>query len=185
MQHNLAIPKDLRLLNLAIGYRSRHIIAITKSGTITAYAMVPIAGDEVSEAIAQSYLVDFETAEKIKTTLSGEEKDIVFTDILDNEVTAKADEIIRVTNPVVENLAKTIAERILELNGGKAPNAVFLVGGGSQSSGLCEAISDSIGLPRERVAIRNRSIAKNIDTDVSCLTGLIQLRLWVYWLQLL
>ncbi|HHU90374.1 MAG TPA: cell division protein FtsA [Clostridiaceae bacterium] len=170
---NLAIPKDLRLLNLAlvdIGAGTSDI-AITKSGTITAYAMVPIAGDEVSEAIAQSYLVDFETAEKIKTTLSGEEKDIVFTDILDNEVTAKADEIIRVTNPVVENLAKTIAERILELNGGKAPNAVFLVGGGSQSSGLCEAISDSIGLPRERVAIRNRSIAKNIDTDVSMLDG--------------
>ena len=170
---NLAIPKDLRLLNLAlvdVGAGTSDI-AITKSGTIIAYAMVPIAGDEVTEAIAQNYLVDFETAEKIKMSLSGKEEDIVFTDILDNEVRTKADEIIGVTSSVIENLARTIAEKILDLNGGKAPNAVFLVGGGSQSSGLCEAISTAIGLPKDRVAIRNRSIAKNVDTDESILDG--------------
>ncbi|NLE25972.1 MAG: cell division protein FtsA [Clostridiaceae bacterium] len=170
---NLAIPKDLRLLNLAlvdVGAGTSDI-AITKSGTIIAYAMVPIAGDEVTEAIAQNYLVDFETAEKIKMSLSGKEEDIVFTDILDNEVRTKADEIIGVTSSVIENLARTIAEKILDLNGGKAPNAVFLVGGGSQSSGLCEAISIAIGLPKDRVAIRNRSIAKNVDTDESILDG--------------
>ena len=170
---NLAIPKDLRLLNLAlvdIGAGTSDI-AITKSGTIIAYAMVPIAGDEVTETIAQNYLVDFETAEKIKVSLAGKEKDIVFTDILDNKVSTKADEIINVINPIVDNLAITITEKILELNGGKTPNAVFLVGGGSQSSGLCEAISNAIGLPKDRVAIRNRSIAKNIDTDDSILDG--------------
>lgn len=170
---NLAIPKDLRLLNLAlvdIGAGTSDI-AITKSGTIIAYAMVPIAGDEVTETIAQNYLVDFETAEKIKVSLTGKEKDIFFTDILDNEVSTKADDIIGVTNPVIDNLARTIAEKILELNGGKTPNAVFLVGGGSQSSGLCEAISIAIGLPKDRVAIRNRSIAKNIDTDESIIDG--------------
>lgn len=168
---NLAVPKDLRLLNLAlvdIGAGTSDI-AITKSGTITAYAMVPIAGDEVTEAIAQNYLVDFETAEKIKIDLSCKKEDIVFTDILDNEVIVKADEVIGVINPVIDNLARTIADRILELNGGKVPNAVFLVGGGSQSKGLCEAISDAIGLPRERVAVRKRSIAKNIDIDESIL----------------
>jgi len=168
---NLAVPKDLRLLNLAlvdVGAGTSDI-AITKSGTITAYAMVPIAGDEVTEAIAQNYLVDFETAEKIKIALSGKEEDIVFTDILDNEVRVKADEVIGVINPVVDNLAKTIAERILELNGGKAPNAVFLVGGGSQSKGLCEALADAVGLPGDRVAVRKRSIAKNIDIDESVL----------------
>ncbi|MGI6122692.1 MAG: cell division FtsA domain-containing protein [Acetivibrionales bacterium] len=170
---NLAIPKDLRLLNLAlvdIGAGTSDI-AITKSGTITAYAMVPIAGDEVTEAIAQNYLVDFETAEKIKISLSSDEKDIVFTDILDNQINTKAGEVIDVTYPVIDNLARTIAEKILDLNGGKAPNAVFLVGGGSQSSGLCEAVSTAIGLPKDRVAVRNRSIAKNIDTDEPILDG--------------
>jgi len=166
---NLAVPKDLRLLNLAlvdVGAGTSDI-AITKSGTITAYAMVPIAGDEVTEVIAQNYLVDFETAEKIKIALSGNEEDIVFTDILDNEVKVKADEVTGVIKPVIENLAETIAERILELNGGKAPNAVFLVGGGSQSKGLCEAIANVIGLPGDRVAARKRNIAKNIDIDES------------------
>jgi cell division protein FtsA len=172
---NLAIPKDLRLLNLAlvdVGAGTSDI-AITKSGTIIAYAMVPIAGDEVTESIAQNYLVDFETAEKIKISLSAKEKDdeIAFTDILDNEIRVKAEEIINVTRQVIDNLARTIAEKILELNGGKAPNAVFLVGGGSQSSGLCEAISNTLGLPKDRVAVRNRKIAKNIDTDESMLDG--------------
>jgi len=168
---NLAVPKDLRLLNLAlvdIGAGTSDI-AITKSGTITAYAMVPIAGDEVTEAIAQNYLVDFETAEKIKIALSGKEEEIVFTDILDNEVKVKADEVTGVIRPVIDNLANTIAERILELNGGKTPNAVFLVGGGSQSKGLCEAIANAIGLPGDRVAVRKRNIAKNIDIDESVL----------------
>ncbi len=170
---NLAIPKDLRLLNLAlvdVGAGTSDI-AITKSGTIIAYAMVPIAGDEVTESIAQNYLVDFETAEEIKVSLSGKEEEIVFTDILDNEIRVKADEIFNVTRQVIDNLARTIAEKILELNGGKAPNAVFLVGGGSQSSGLCEAISNALGLPKDRVAVRNRKIAKNIDTDESILNG--------------
>lgn len=170
---NLAIPRDLRLLNLAlvdVGAGTSDI-AITKSGTIIAYAMVPIAGDEVTEAIAQNYLVDFETAEKIKTEISRNKKEVEFTDILDNKVSTTAGEVKEVTRPVVENLARTVAERILELNGGKAPNAVFLVGGGSQSEGLCEALAEAVGLPHSRVAVRDRSIAKNVITDEKILDG--------------
>ncbi len=170
---NLAIPKDLRLLNLAlvdVGAGTSDI-AITKAGTIIAYAMAPIAGDEVTEAIAQNYLVDFETAEKIKIDISHNKKDVTFTDILDNQVSTTVQEVKEVTRPVIENLARTVTEKILELNGGKAPNAVFLVGGGSQSEGLCEALSEAIGLPKERVAIRNRSIAKNVVTDENILDG--------------
>lgn len=170
---NLAIPKDLRLLNLAlvdVGAGTSDI-AITKGGTIIAYAMVPIAGDEVTEAIAQNYLVDFETAEKIKIEISRNKNDVTFTDILDNQVSTTAQEVKRVTEPVIENLARTVTEKILELNGGKAPNAVFLVGGGSQSEGLCEVLSEAIGLPKDRVAIRNRSIAKNVVTDEKVLDG--------------
>ena len=170
---NVAIPKDLRLLNLAlvdIGAGTSDI-AITKAGTVIAYAMVPVAGDELTEAIAQSYLVDFNTAEHIKVSLSSRTADIEFTDILDNKVTVKPDQVREVIQPVVDQLAKTITEKILEYNGGKAPNAVFLVGGGSQAKGLAEAISDYIGLPKERVAVRNRSIAKNVVLDADILTG--------------
>lgn len=170
---NVAIPKDLRLLNLAlvdIGAGTSDI-AITKSGTVVAYAMVPVAGDEITEAIAQHYLVDFNTAEGIKIALSDGKESIVFTDILDNQVTVTPQEVNEVIHPVVDQLARTIAEKILEYNGGKTPNAVFLVGGGSQVSGLCEKLSTILGVPRERVAVRNRSIAKNIEVANDALKG--------------
>ncbi len=41
-------------------------IAITNLGTVIAYGMVPIAGDEVTEAISDHYLLDFPLAEKAK-----------------------------------------------------------------------------------------------------------------------
>ncbi len=170
---NVAIPKDLRLLNLAlvdIGAGTSDI-AITKSGTVVAYAMVPVAGDEITEAIAQHYLVDFNTAEGIKLALSHTHEPIVFTDILDNQVTVSTQEVNEVIFPVIEQLSRTIAEKILEYNGGKAPNAVFLVGGGSQVKSLCETLSAIIGLPKERVAVRNRSIAKNIEVADNALQG--------------
>lgn len=170
---NIAIPKELRLLNLAlvdIGAGTSDI-AITKSGTVVAYAMVPVAGDEVTEAIAQHYLVDFNTAEKIKLSINPDGKPITFTDILDNQVSVSSEEVNKVIYPVVDQLARTIAGKILEYNGGKAPNAIFLVGGGSQVAGLCEAVSASVGLPKERVAVRNRSIAKNVIIGEDILKG--------------
>lgn len=170
---NLAIPKDLRLLNLAlvdIGAGTSDI-AITKGGTVVAYAMVPIAGDELTEALAQHYLVDFNTAENIKITLSNKGEAITFTDILDNEISVRSEEVRSVIQPVVDQLARTISEKVMEYNGGKAPNAVFLVGGGSQSAGLCESISTILSLPKERVAVRNRSIAKNVMLEDGVLTG--------------
>jgi len=164
---NVAIPRELRLLNLAlvdVGAGTSDI-AVTKSGTIVAYDMAPVAGDEITEAIAQNFLVDFNTAENIKLALSTGVNDIHFTDVLDNQVTVKPEDIANAIRPVVEQLAETIAQRILTCNGGKAPNAIFLVGGGSQTPGLCETVADKIGLPRERVAVRNRSIAKNIVVE--------------------
>lgn len=170
---NVAIPKDLRLLNLAlvdIGAGTSDI-AITKAGTVIAYAMVPVAGDELTETLAQHYLVDFNTAEKIKLSLSEKLPKIEFTDILDNVVAVSREEVEGVIEPVVDQLAKTISGKITEYNGGKPPNAIFLVGGGSQSPGLCEAIIRCTGLPKERVAVRNRSIAKNIDMEEDILKG--------------
>ena len=72
---NVAIAPDLRLLNLAlvdIGAGTSDI-ALTKEGSVFAYAMAPIAGDEITERISQQYLVDFATAEKINSLSSGRE----------------------------------------------------------------------------------------------------------------
>jgi cell division ATPase FtsA len=80
---NVSIPKDVRLLNLAmvdIGAGTSDI-AITKDGTVTAYAMCSVAGDEITEKIAQHYLLDFHTAERVKIELQSNDV-IEFEDIM-------------------------------------------------------------------------------------------------------
>src|SRR5690606_8916426 len=65
---NVAVKKSLRLLNIAlvdIGAGTSDI-AISRDGTIVAYAMASVAGDEITENIAKTYLLDFDAAEKLK-----------------------------------------------------------------------------------------------------------------------
>src|SRR3712207_8546128 len=92
-----AVPKKLRLLNIAlvdVGAGTSDI-AISSNDSISAYGMVPMAGDEVTEAIVQNFLVDFNTAEKIKISSSNEEK-IKFIDVLGIENDISAEEVNKV-----------------------------------------------------------------------------------------
>lgn len=169
---NVTIPKDLRLLNLAlvdIGAGTSDI-AITKDGTVVAYAMAPIAGDEITEKIAQHYLVDFNTGEKIKISLSQKADNITFVDILGKKHSVKRNEAMEVVKPVMEALAETISRKILEYNG-KSPNAVFLIGGGSQLPGFTEMVAEQLKLPNERVVVRGRDIIHNINYKGKKLSG--------------
>ena len=169
---NVAIPKDLRLLNLAlvdIGAGTSDM-AITKDGSIVAYGMIPIAGDEITEKIAHHYLVDFNTAEKIKISLSEKKDKITFTDVLGIKRSVEITEILEVVKPVVELLAQTISDKILEYNH-KAPNAIFLVGGGSQIPGLTGFIASKLGLADERVVVRGKEFFSNIKVSSKKLAG--------------
>lgn len=169
---NVAIPKDLRLLNLAlidIGAGTSDI-ALTKNGSVIAYAMAPVAGDEVTEMLCQHYLIDFNTAEKIKISLSSSDEEISFVDIMGIKQIKKMEEVKAIIRPAVEHLANTIAQKIVEYNQ-KTPNAVFLVGGGSQITGLSQLIADRLKLPSERVAVRQRNIIQNVIIDSDDLTG--------------
>jgi cell division protein FtsA len=165
-----AIPQSLRLLNLAlvdIGAGTSDI-AISSKDSISAYGMVPIAGDEVTETIAQNYLVDFNTAEIIKRECSVKET-LTYTDVLGFENEIGAEEIIKVVSPVVEKIAEEVSSRIIELNGGKAPNAVFLVGGGAHTPKLKEFISEKLSLPAQRLAIKGRDAVQDclcLDNDL-------------------
>ncbi|MCX7885248.1 MAG: rod shape-determining protein [Caloramator sp.] len=159
---NVAIPKDLRMLNLClvdIGAGTSDI-AITKDGSVVAYAMVPIAGDEITETICQNYLVDFNTAEKIKFSLSNK-KEITFIDIMGIKQVKKTQEIKEAIKSSVENLANSIVEKILEYNG-KAPGAVFLIGGGSKIESLDKYIAQKLNLPIQRVAVRGTEVLRDI-----------------------
>ena len=56
-------------------------VAITKNGSVIAYGMVPKAGDEITEAISQNFLLDFNVAEAAKRAAAHGEK-VAFSDIL-------------------------------------------------------------------------------------------------------
>lgn len=160
-----AVPKNLRLLNIAlvdIGAGTSDI-AISSKETISAYGMVPIAGDEVTEVIAQNYLVDFNTAEVIKRKCTTED-DIKYTDVLGIDAAVKAEEVKKVVKPTVEKLTDEVSKKIVELNGGKAPNALFLVGGGAHTPLIKELIAEKLGLQIQRVAVKGRDSV----TDCTC-----------------
>jgi len=152
-----AVPQNLRLLNLAlvdIGAGTSDI-AISSKDSISAYGMVPTAGDEVTETIAQAYLVDFNTAEIIKKKCSGKDK-IHYTDVIGFENEIEPEEVLKIINPIVMKISEEIGKKIIELNGGKSPNAVFLVGGGAHTPLIKENIAKILNLPIQRVAIKGR-----------------------------
>jgi cell division protein FtsA len=161
-----AVPQNLRLLNLAlvdIGAGTSDI-AISSKDSISAYGMVPTAGDEVTEIVAQAYLVDFNTAEKIKKGCNGKDK-IQYIDVLGFENEIDPEEVLKLINPVVMKISEEIGNKIIELNGGKAPNAVFLVGGGAHTPLIKENIAKILNLPIQRVAIKGREAVVDCICD--------------------
>jgi cell division protein FtsA len=153
-----AVPKNLRLLNIAlvdIGAGTSDI-AISSKETISSYGMVPMAGDEVTEIIAQEYLVDFNTAEGIKRRIATEQE-LSYTDVLGLENTIPSENVMKLISPVVNKLSEAISNKILETNGGKSPSAVFLVGGGAHTPGLLGGIAEKLNIPTQRIAIKDRT----------------------------
>ncbi len=169
---NITIPADIRLLNLAlvdVGAGTSDI-AITKDGSVIAYSMVAVAGDEITEQICQKYLVDFKTGEKIKTALSSNKNEITFTDIIKGKHSISPADVFDEIEETLQLLASAITQRILEYNK-KAPNAVFLVGGGCRIPGLAGLIAKKLGLAEERVVVRGRSIIRDIKFNDRKLYG--------------
>lgn len=161
-----AIPKNLRLLNIAlvdIGAGTSDI-AISSKESISAYGMVPMAGDEITETIVQEYLVDFNTAESIKRSVT-KEKEISYIDVLGMENTILSENVFKLISSIVNKTSEEVSKKILELNGGKAPSAVFLVGGGAHTPGVLEAIADKLNLPPQRIAIKDRQAVTECVSD--------------------
>ena len=162
---NAIIPREIRLINIAlvdIGAGTSDI-AISENGSIVAYAMATTAGDEITEEIIKTYFVDFNTAERIKQQCcNGEES--VYKDIFGMEQTIAPEDVLGKIEPSVETLADTICENIVKANSDRPPSAVFLIGGGSLVKGLAPAVSDKLGVPKQRVVIGNYESLKGINT---------------------
>lgn len=159
----VTIPHEYRALNLAlvdVGAGTTDI-AITHKGAVKGYAMVPLAGDEISEHLAETYLLDFAAAEAVKLKLAQKKAKISFKDILGNSYHLPAENILATLEPAIDKLAQEITSAIKEYNNGP-PRAVFLVGGGSQTPGLKDKIAENLVLPAEMVVIRGRDIVQKI-----------------------
>ena len=159
----LAIPEKFRMLNMAlvdVGAGTSDI-SITREGTITAYGMIPVAGDSLTEVLVQHCLVDFDTAENIKRRADREES-VDYVDIMGLPQTITSQEVKDVLSGHVNEMTEQVASCIRELNGDKAVSAVFVVGGGGIIPGYTERLARQLGIPAERVAIRGQEVMQSV-----------------------
>jgi len=162
---NAVIPAELRLLNLAlvdIGAGTTDI-ALCRDGSVVGYTMATVAGDEVTEAIMRTFLVDFKTAEQIKRGLA-DGAEIRYRNILGQEETVSLEEVIAVIQEPMGRLAEAISRQVAEVNGG-APSALFLAGGGSKLLGLREKVAQEMGMDERRVAIAGNNFSMSAFSD--------------------
>ena len=159
----VAIPEKFRMLNMAlvdVGAGTSDI-SITKEGTITAYGMIPVAGDSLTDILVQHCLVEFEMAEQIKRKCRTQEI-IEYEDIMGLPQTIKADEVLELLDSEIERMTQLVSDTIKELNGDKPVSAVFVVGGGGMVPGYTEKLAEKLGIMKERVAIRGQEVMQSI-----------------------
>ncbi len=156
----VAIPEKFRLLNIVGAGTSD--ISITDDGSVIAFGMIPCAGDTLTELLAKTCLIDFSTAEMIKTAAT-QQDEIEYEDIMGMQQTISAKEVIAICQPEIERMSKLAANAIKELNGGTSPSAVFIVGGGGKIKGFDELVAAELGLEPKRVALRGEEIMKDVD----------------------
>ncbi|MCR5793616.1 MAG: rod shape-determining protein [Lachnospiraceae bacterium] len=163
---NVAIPERFRLLNIAlvdVGAGTSDI-CITKDGSIIAYGMIPLAGDELTEQIAKEYLTEFSVAEKIKLACF-KRKTVSYTDIMGIKHKLNTADILAKLDSNIRNITKNVADKIIELNGDKAVSAVFIVGGGGKIPGFSKTLAEYLSLADERVAIRGEEVLGFVEFE--------------------
>lgn len=161
---NVAIPERYRLLNIAlvdVGAGTSDI-SITKDGSITAYGMIPAAGDEITECLSRHYLVDFQEADRLKCAASSQDE-VEFHDIMGLPQRVSSKEVAEVIRETVQSITKSVADKIIELNGGRTVSAVFVVGGGGKALGFVEYLAEYLDLMKERVALRGLEVLGNVS----------------------
>lgn len=162
----VAIPEKFRMLNLAlvdVGAGTSDI-SITKEGTITAYGMIPTAGDSLTDIIVQHCLVEFDTAEQIKRSI-GKSEQIEYADILGLPQSIASKDVEELLSPAVDHMTQLVADEIMKLNGDKAVSAVFVVGGGGMVPGYTAKLAEKLGIVPERVAIRGQEVMQAITFE--------------------
>ena len=160
----VAIPERFRLLNIAlvdVGAGTSDI-SITREGSIAAYGMIPVAGDSLTEKIALECLTDFYVADQMKQD-STKGDTVTYEDIMGIQQTITTQQLDHIMEPVLEEMTTRVADKIMELNGGKSVSAVFVVGGGGKVNHYTELLSQKLGIQAERVALRGKEVMQKIE----------------------
>lgn len=161
------IPPTMRHLNLVlvdIGAGTSDI-AFTGDGQVKAFAMVPEAGDAITEAVSKRFLLDFVVAERVKRE-AGLGRSARVETILGEPVEITPEMLREATAQATEHLALRIASTVAEWST-EAPEALLLVGGGSQTPGLAEALAGHLELTQHRVAVRDRRAVRSVTGEES------------------
>jgi len=108
-------------------------IAVIRKGAIQSFAMIPEAGDSITEFICSEYLVDFSEAERIKRCLSSLIADknttqgLTFRDIFGIEYEKSGDEIIKIIMPAITSLAEKISGQIKQITSDMASDSLSII----------------------------------------------------------
>lgn len=165
------VPENIRLLNIAIvdiGAGTSDI-AITKDGSVIAYAMTDLAGDEITEELSRTYLLSFDESERLKCNIK-ENEPFKVVNILGKEILIEYKDYIKKIENAVNIISDKITKEILNKNK-KSPSAVFLIGGGSLTPGIDKIIEKKLDLPEDRVAVRGADIIEKILIDKEKVKG--------------
>lgn len=168
------IPFDLRRMNLAlvdIGAGTSDI-ALTRQGSVFAYDMVTMAGDEITEFLCDHLLLEFQEAERLKRLANdATQETIAYQTLLGQQHTITREELMDVLDPVVGRLAQAIGESILKLNE-QAPRAIVMVGGGSATPLLVKKLSAFLDIAEQRIGVRGPETITTINNHMDKIRGI-------------
>ncbi len=167
----MVIPEEMYNFNLVlidIGAGTSDI-AITKSGSMIGYAMVPVAGDEITEKISEKYMLEYNKAEIAKRSLV-EKEEYKTSTILGNEIVVEKDETLDFIKPQIKEMVELIINKVIEINE-NLPKAVMCIGGGSLTPLLKEELVKAFDLPESRIGIRDGSNLDNIIGQIKNISG--------------
>lgn len=147
-----AVRKELRYFNIAlvdVGAGTSDI-TIFREGRVYNFASIPMAGQYITEHVAQQFMVPLETAEKMKIKPMPRKS---VENIVGKKVQVDVDLLLTCIQDAASVLASTLAAKIVEANNGKVPSAVALVGGGALTPKLDEFLAQALEIPNEMVHV--------------------------------
>lgn len=159
----VAIPEKFRMLNIAlvdVGAGTSDI-CITKDGSVVAYGMIPVAGDSLTEIIANYCLVEFNEAEKIKKGIENADE-VEYEDILGLKNTISKKDVLELLDSYIRDMAKQASDEIIRLNGGNKVSAIFVVGGGGRIENYTKYLAETQDIQVNRVAVRGEDVMGKI-----------------------